>query len=75
MPWFITLLLGIALQILGYLLAPQPKREKPAAAQDLQDPTAEAGRPIPVLFGTMTITGVNVLWFGDKKVIEYEVSA
>lgn len=73
MAWFIPLLIGIALQVVGYLLMPKPKSPKPPAAQDLEDPTAEAGRPIPVVFGTITVKGINVLWFGNKLVREYKI--
>jgi hypothetical protein len=57
------------------LLTPKVKTPKPEAAKDLEDPTAEAGRPIPVVFGTITVKGLNVLWFGDKKHITYKVKA
>jgi hypothetical protein len=35
---------------------------------DFSLPTAEEGRPIPVVFGTVLITGPNVVWAGDLKV-------
>jgi len=43
--------------------------EKPQAASldDFSLPTAEEGRPIPVVFGTVLITGPNVVWAGDLK--------
>ena len=28
-------------------------------------PTAEEGRAIPVVFGTVLVTGPNVTWYGD----------
>jgi hypothetical protein len=61
-----ALLIGLLLQVIGYLIMPKPKGPKPPEAQDLEDPTAEAGRPIPTVFGTITVKGLNVLWFGDK---------
>lgn len=73
--WFIPLLIGIALNIVSYLLMPKPKQPKPPAAKDLENPTAEAGRPIPVVFGTITVKGTNVLWFGEKKIVSYQVSS
>lgn len=75
MPWFIPLIVGLILNIISYLLAPKPKQAKPAAAQDLEDPTAEAGRPIMVVFGDMTIKSPNVLWFGEKRTRRYKVKA
>jgi len=68
MPWFISLLIGLALQVIGYLLMPKPPKPKPPSLEDYEDPTAEAGRPIPVAFGSLTISGLNVLWFGDKEI-------
>ena len=35
---------------------------------DFDLPTAEEGRPIPVVFGTMLLRGPNVVWAGDLKV-------
>lgn len=66
MAFFLNLLLGVALQIVGFLLAPKPKQEKPPEAEDMDDPTAEAGRPVPVVFGTIQVKGMNLLWFGEK---------
>lgn len=68
LPFLGRLLVGIALQVLGYLLAPKPKQAKPPSTSDLEDPTAEAGRPIPVIFGSVTIQSPNNLGFWDKKV-------
>jgi hypothetical protein len=64
----ILLLIQVVVASLSYLLAPKPQKQKPAAAQDWQNPTAEAGRPIPVIFGTIKVTGSNVLWYGDKSI-------
>lgn len=46
-------------------LAPKPPMPKPAALEDFDVPVAEKGRPVPVVFGTVLITGPNVLWYGD----------
>lgn len=48
-------------------LAPKPPRPKPAALDDFDVPVAEEGRPVPVVFGTVTLTGANVLWYGDLR--------
>jgi hypothetical protein len=69
--WLIALI-SIAIQIIAYIIMPKPKPPKPEAAQDLKNPTAEAGRPIPVVFGTLTVKGVNILWFGDKSIRTYK---
>ncbi len=75
MVWFLGLLIGLLLQVVAYLILPQPQQQKPAAAQDADNPVAEAGKPIPVVFGTMTVQGLNILWFGDKSKRSYNVSA
>lgn len=71
--WLIELLIVIAINIIAMVLMSKPKSPKPAAAQDLEEPTAEAGRPIPVFWGTIVIKGLNVLWFGDKSQKSYEI--
>lgn len=72
--WF-KILLAVGLMILGYLLKPKPKGPKPAEVTDLPDPVAEAGAPIPVVFGTMTTKGNNVIWYGQKSHEKSEVAA
>ncbi len=66
MAFFTQLLIGLVLNIVAYLLAPKPKRDQPPETKDLDDPVAEAGKPIPVVFGTITVKGLNILWFGNK---------
>ncbi len=73
MGFFIPLLIGLALNILAYLITPKPKQAKPEAAKDMDNPTAEAGKPKPVVFGTMTLKGTNILWYGEKSRKDYKV--
>ena len=68
MSFLVQLLVGVALQILGFLLAPKPKAPKPPSVSDLEEPTAEAGRPIPVVFGSVTISSPNNLGWWDKAI-------
>lgn len=68
------LAIGVALTALAYLLMPKPKVVKPEV-RDLERPTADAGRPIPVIFGTQTVKGVNILWYGEKTTKQYTVDA
>lgn len=72
--FIVQILVSIALSFLAYLLAPKPKQAKPAAATEMENPTADAGRPIPVVFGTITIKAPNFLWYGEKTVKEYKVN-
>lgn len=71
MNFLIQFLIVLALQVVAYVLTPKPKQSKPVAAQDLDDPTADAGRPRPVVFGTVTVKGLNVLWFDEKRTATY----
>lgn len=64
--WLIQLVVAVGLNILGYLLMPKPKQPPPPTLEDLQEPTFEAGREIPKVFGTITVKGLNGLYLGDK---------
>lgn len=66
MPWWLIIVAAVVATALSVLLMPKPKAPRPDATKDLENPTAEAGRPIPVPFGTITVKGLNNLWFGDK---------
>jgi hypothetical protein len=71
MPWFLWLLIGVALDVLAALLMPRPK--KPPIPAPVT-PQVTAGDPIPVVFGSVTIKDPNVLWFGDVGVSTIQVS-
>ncbi|PBB41794.1 hypothetical protein CK222_21820 [Mesorhizobium sp. WSM3866] len=75
LPLLINLIIGVGLQALGYLLMPKPKSTKSEEVTDMDNPTAEGGRPIPVPFGEPIINGLNILWFGDKATTTREVDA
>lgn len=71
---FTQLIIGVGMQIVGTLLAPRPERPKPPSLKDYGEPTADAARPIPVVFGTVEIKGLNSLWWGEKTIHKREVS-
>jgi hypothetical protein len=73
--WFIVVAIAVAVAALSIVLLPHPKAPKPDSTTDFEDPTADAGRPIPVPFGTIMVKGLNVLWFGDKSVKTQKVKA
>lgn len=63
--WFIAaFVVGL---ILAFSYMPKPQINKPAGFGDVQAPTAEEGREIPVLFGTRDMLGPNVVWYGDFR--------
>lgn len=49
---------------------PKPQSQPAPEAQNIEVPTAEEGRAIPVLFGTRHLKGPNVTWYGDFKTEE-----
>ncbi len=73
--WVAQLLIAVAVSAVSYLITPKPKSPKPDHAKDLENPTASAGRVAPVIFGTITVKGLNILWYGDKGRRDYEVEA
>lgn len=65
---FAYLVVLIISSAISYAMMPKPPSpEPPAETKDFDVPTAEEGRPIPVIFGTVKITGANVLWYGDVR--------
>ena len=62
------------LAVASYYLMPKPKSPdmSPAQESEFDYPTAEEGRAIPVVFGTVKYTGTNSLWMGDYKSIKVE---
>lgn len=75
MPFLLQLVIGVALQVLGYLLMPQSKSGNKREFDDMDDPTAQSGRPLPVIFGEHNVPDVNIIWFGDKSTVVREVDA
>jgi hypothetical protein len=74
-PFWLLLLLFVATTVVGALLAPHPHGPQPSALGDFSVPTAEEGRAIPVVFGTVMIKGGNTVWWGDLKSKPIKVSA
>lgn len=72
--FIIQLLIGLALSYVSYLLAPKPKEPKPPSAKEMESPTAESGRPVPVVFGSMTVQSLNNIGYWDKETIQRDVA-
>lgn len=70
-----ALLISLAISIASYILMPKPKAPKPEAAKELENPVAEAGIPVSVVFGTKIIKDPNILWYGDKTIRTYKIKA
>ena len=54
------------------MLAPkqQANKQQPSSLGDFQFPTAEEGRSIPVIMGTVKLQSPNVTWYGDLGTTE-----
>ena len=62
--WYLVVIVVAAL--VSVALAPKPP-EQTGIPVDVDAPTAEEGRPIPVVFGTVLLRGRNVVWYGDLE--------
>lgn len=67
--WFLAFL-WIGFTIIGELLRPKPKfgAPQPSSLGDFSLPTAQEGRAVPVVVGTVKLGGANVTWYGDLLV-------
>lgn len=62
------MVVGLTMQAVGYLFQPKPEKPKPPHMDDFEEPTSDTSRPVPALFGTVEITGLNALYSGDKSI-------
>jgi hypothetical protein len=53
--------------IVSELLRPKPANRPAASLGDFNFPTAEDGRPLPIVAGTVLVSGHNVVWYGDLR--------
>ena len=69
MAFFMTLLLYAAVFVLTELLRPKPDIEgaKPGGLGDFSFPTAQEGRAVPIIWGTVRLNGPNLGWYGDLR--------
>lgn len=67
-----AILVSVILSVVSYALQPRPKMPTPAAATEMDNPTASAGTPLPVVFGTVTVKSSNFLGYWAKEIHEYD---
>jgi hypothetical protein len=53
--------------LIQYALQPKPPQPPSAELKDIDAPTADEGRPVPVVFGTVLVKSANVVWYGDLR--------
>jgi len=51
--------------IIAVALQPKTPEQKPPSLDEIDVPTAEQGRPIPVVFGTYVVQSPNIVWYGN----------
>jgi len=66
-------LISLSISVVSILIRPKPKQPRPDAVRDLEAPTAEAGRPVPRVYGSMRIRGVNTLDTREKGTNNYRI--
>lgn len=71
--WVNFVVMLVVALVLSYALAPKPAQPPKPSLEDLDFPTAEEGRPIPVVFGEVWISGPNILWYGDLDAVPVKV--
>ena len=62
---WVNILVGLAFQIIGFLIMPKPKQELPSES-DLEEPTSEA-KPICRVWGSVTIESPQLIGKWDKQ--------
>lgn len=67
--WVQLALFAVNLAISWYLRPEPPPGPEAAGLEDIDVPTAEAGKPVPVLFGRRQIKAPNVIWYGDLRAV------
>lgn len=72
-PFLASIIISVILSAISYALQPTPKTPKgrpPFGLGEFDFPTAQEGRPIPVIFGKRFIEGPNVTWSANLRVVE-----
>lgn len=65
--WTLILyIIVIILAIYFYVTAESPTQTTKTLT-DIEGPTAEEGRAVPVIFGTCLLKSPNMVWYGDLK--------
>lgn len=62
--WIYLIVMVVAL-VVAVALMPTPKSQPPASLSDFNVPTAEDGREVVDVCGTVWIDDPNVIWYGD----------
>lgn len=70
MPGFlISLVVSLVLSVASYYISARKMKSSAQSAQKpqtIQQPTVDAGRAIPVVFGRVRVKSPNLLWMGGQ---------
>lgn len=66
--WWYLGVLAVTL-VASFLIAPKIQQPKSIVPEDLDIPTADIGKEIPVVFGTCKVASSNVVWYGDLRTV------
>lgn len=69
MVWILYIVLIAVVIYCAYAAAGDAPDMVADSLADVNAPTAEQGRAIPVVFGTCLIKSANIVWYGDLKTI------
>lgn len=77
MGFWTSLFVSLLINLVAYALMPKPKKPDSSGMkpQDLDTPVAEAGMPLPVVFGEVTVKSPNVLFYGDVDKETHKIEA
>lgn len=56
------------------LLGPRPDHAQAKGLSDFSLPTADASRAIPIIFGSVKLTGPNVIWYGNLGAEPFKIN-
>ena len=70
MMWWAIAMLVVSVAA-SYAMRPSTKgsSQNQSTLEDFDVPTAEDGKQMPVIFGTVTVQSSNIVWYGD---LDYE---
>lgn len=59
--------IGLALQLIAFLLTPRPKPPPPLKPKEYDVPRTEEGVEVMKVYGSAWCKGPHVVWFGHKR--------
>ena len=72
--WIVYGLYWAAAQLVSIALRPKQDKPQPKGLSDFEVPTADAARSIPVVFGSVKVTGPNVIWYGNLGAEPFQIA-